>query len=475
VTVRTAIGATRRICVSVAKWPCAAFAFVLAITVCASSADARSLFIGVGDDAAAVVRAANAGDTVEVASGVHAGPLRIEKPIVLRGLPGAVVDGGGRGTVIEVVAPGAVIEDLAVRGSGDRALTIDSGIHVVLGHGVAIQRVHLTDVLYGIYCERANGVRIEDCMLEGRVTPRTAIGEGNGIHLWYSNDVHVDDTSVSRFLDGIYLSFAHRTYVRHCRLHDNGRYGLHTMYCQQNLLAGNLFTRNVAGCAIMFSNHLRIENNDVLHNRGSRTYGFLLRDCSDGSFVNNRMVDNTIAMFMDNSNRNELRRNLFQDNGWGLLMFSSCNGNVVAGNNFINDDYAVALDMRRTDNRFDDGASGNFWSDNAPYDLDGDRRSDVPYSPVGAFAFLSKQYPDLAILAKSPAVAALSVAERVIPAMRPSEVVDRFPLLEPVAVSGMGESAGVARDATPAWTSLLAFAGLALLGVGGLRSGWRAR
>lgn len=474
-TVRTPIGAIRRFCMAVATWPCAALALVLAAPLSASSADARLLSVAAGDDASAAIHAASAGDTIVLARGVHEGPLRIERPIVLRGLPGAVVDGRGSGTVIEVVAPGTVLEDLAVRGSGDRALTIDSGIHVVFGHGVTIRRVHLTNVLYGIYCERAEGVRIEDCMLEGRVTPRTAIGEGNGIHLWYSNDVHVDDTSVSRFLDGIYLSFAHRTQVRHCRLHDNGRYGLHTMYCQQNVLAGNLFTRNVAGCAIMFSNHLRIENNDVLHNRGSRTYGFLLRDCSDGSFVNNRMVDNTIAMFMDNSNRNELRRNLFQDNGWGLLMFSSCDGNVVAGNNFINDDYAVTLDMRRTDNRFDDGASGNFWSDNAPYDLDGDRRSDVPYSPVGAFAFLSKQYPDLAILAKSPAVAALSVAERVIPAMRPSEVVDRFPLLEPVSVSGMGDSRGAAANAAPAWTSLVAFAALALLGIGGLRSGWRAR
>jgi nitrous oxidase accessory protein NosD len=39
-------------------------------------------------------------------------------------------------------------------------------------------------------------------------------------------------------------------------LERNGRYGLHTMYCQKNALIANRFTRNIAGCAIMFSNHL---------------------------------------------------------------------------------------------------------------------------------------------------------------------------------------------------------------------------
>jgi len=451
----------------------------LLITLCAAAApgalEARVLDVAAGVDPGAALAAAATGDTVELGPGVHRGPLRIERTLVLRGAAGAIVDGGSHGTVLEIVAPGTIVEDLTVRGGGNRVLTIDAGIHVVLGHGTELRRIRLEDVLYGIYCERAHGVQIEDCVLTGRVTPRTERGEGNGIHLWYSNDVHVTGTRIERFLDGIYLSFAHRTVVAHCRLEDNGRYGLHTMYCQQNLLRDNLFTRNVAGCAIMFSNRLRIENNDVLHNRGSRTYGFLLRDCSDGRFENNRMIDNTIAMFLDNSNRNEVHGNLFQDNGWGLLIFSSCAGNEVAGNSFINDDYPVALDMRRTDNRFDDGARGNYWSDNAPYDLDGDRLSDVPYSPVGAFAFLSKQYPDLAILSKSPAVLALGVAERVVPALRPSEVVDRYPLLEPVRVSGMGPAEGGAASAAPVWTALVAFVALTLAGLGGLRRGWRAR
>ena len=75
-----------------------------------------------------------------------------------------------------------------------------------------------------------------------------------------------------------------------------------------------------------------------------------------------------------------------QDDGWGVLLYGSCAGNVFAANSFVNDDYPVALDMKYTDNRFDDGRIGNYWSENAAYDLDGDGVSDVPYSPVSAFA-----------------------------------------------------------------------------------------
>jgi len=62
-------------------------------------------------------------------------------------------------------------------------------------------------------------------------------------------------------------------------------------------------------------------------------------------------------------------------NGWGILLFSSSAGNVFTGNDFINNDYPVALDMRRTDNHFDDGTHGNYWSDAAAFELQGARVS----------------------------------------------------------------------------------------------------
>ena len=440
----------------------------------APSVGARTLEApAVSGAAVAALQAAADGDTVQLAAGQHRGPLLVKRRIVLRGGPGAVVSGGGESSVVTVSASGASIEDLAIEASGRRVITIDAGLRILSATGVLIRRVRLTNVLYGIYAERADGLEVERCVLTGRVPAGREDGEGNGIHLWYTRGSMLRDNDVSHFQDAIYLSFAGETVAEGNHLHANGRYGFHTMYCQAGRLTANTFERNVAGCAIMFSNHLDIRGNRFLHNRGPRTYGLLLRDCSDGVFEQNALIDNTIGMFLDDSNRNRFTDNLLQDNGWGVLMFSSCAGNVFSKNAFLNDDYSVALDMKYTSNRFDDGRTGNYWSENAPYDLDADGVSDAPYSPVGTFAFLSKQYPDLSVLAKSPAVAALAVAEQVLPALRPSEAVDRHPLVTPPPLA----TRGPARERTPArapWGAA-AFGALTLVSLGGLRARWAAR
>ena len=421
---------------------------------------------------AGVLARAHEGDTVTLLPGVHRGPVRIDRALIVRGQPGAVLEGPGAGSVLEIVAPGAVVEDLVVRGSGRRVITADAGVRILQAAGVTLRRLTVEDVLYGVYAERADRLRVEGCRLAGRVRPMDEDGSGNGIHLWYVHDAALARNVVEHFADAVYLSFADRTEVAGNRLEWNGRYGLHTMYCQGTRLVGNLFTHNVAGCAIMFSNDLEVVGNDLISNRGPRTYGLLLRDCSGGTFRKNRLVDNTIAMFLDNSNRNRLLDNLFQDNGWGMLLYSSCAGNVTAGNTFLNNDYPVALDMRYSDNRFDDGHSGNYWGENEAYDLNGDGLSDVPYSPVSAFAFLSKQYPDLSLLAKSPAVAAIAVAERVFPSLRPSDIVDEHPLIRPAAEAKAPGRA--ARAAGHSWATAAAFGGLLIAGTAGLAVRGRA-
>jgi len=457
-----------------------AWAASLLLLLPATPAAARTV-VAQPRGAVAAIAAAAAGDTVVLARGVHAGPLVLARAIVLRGEPGAVVDGGGAGSVVTVGASGAVVEDLALRGTGRSVMRIDAAVRVVIGAGVRLSRLAITDALYGVYGERADGLVVDACDISGRCAPGDERGEGNGVHLWYCARVTVRGCHISRAVDAIYLSFAHGARIEDNLIHDCGRYGFHTMYCQEGRLLRNRFTHNVAGCALMFSNHLEIRGNAFVRNQGARTYGLLLRDCSDGRFEDNRIAVNTIGVFLDGSNRNVFRRNLVQDNGWGILMFASCAKNVFASNDFVQNDYPVALDMRRTDNRFDDGREGNWWSANAAYDLDDDGSGDTEFAPVGAFAFLSKQLPDLTVLAQSPAVAALGVAEQVFPALRPSEAVDRFPRMSPVPMAPDSTPAFKGDDDEPrsggrALPGAVAFAVLAGLGAAALVAGggWRA-
>jgi len=147
-----------------------ALASIAGLIAAASPSNARVLHAPASPGAAArALATAQPGDTVLLARGVHAGPLRVERPITLRGEPGAVVDGGGRLTVLDVVSDDATVEDLALRGSGPRILTVDSGIHLRQAARVVLRRLRFSDVLYGVYAERADDLVIEDCSFTGRV------------------------------------------------------------------------------------------------------------------------------------------------------------------------------------------------------------------------------------------------------------------------------------------------------------------
>jgi nitrous oxidase accessory protein len=377
------------------------------------------------------VAAAAPGDTVTIPDGVHRGQLVIDRPLVVRGSAAAVLDGEGVGSVVVVRAAGTVLSGFTVRGSGPELLFDDSGILVDEADGVRMEHVVLVDNNHGIYVRNAAGVVITGCRLEGRRGRVHEENHGNGIHLWHAPGARISANDVSGHRDGVYLSFAESARVRGNLFHGQDRFGLHSMYSQRNEIADNAFVRNTAGTALMFSNRMAMRGNLFLQNRGHRTYGLLLRDCSDSEFVHNRIVDNTIGLFLDGSNRNRFSGNVLSENGWGVIAYSSSENNVFTRNAFLSNDYQMSLDMRRTNNRLSDGGAGNYWSEARPYDLDGDGLGDAPHHPVGFFAFVSKQYPDLTVFSGSPAVVALDSAQRSLPALHPTEMADPHPLLVP--------------------------------------------
>src|SRR6187399_2916814 len=96
---------------------------------------------------------ASAGDTLLLSPGLHPGPIRIRVPLTLRGAPGAILDGGGEGSVLTLETT-AVVEDVEIRGSGRRVITVDSGVRVLSAPNVQLRRLRLDDVLYGVSVER---------------------------------------------------------------------------------------------------------------------------------------------------------------------------------------------------------------------------------------------------------------------------------------------------------------------------------
>ena len=81
-------------------------------------------------DLQAVLDRAAEGDVIVLRSGEHRAQLRIARRLTLEGEPGAVVLGPGKGNVITVSAPDAVVRGLVVRGSGRDLERMDSGVFI---------------------------------------------------------------------------------------------------------------------------------------------------------------------------------------------------------------------------------------------------------------------------------------------------------------------------------------------------------
>jgi nitrous oxidase accessory protein len=371
--------------------------------------------------------AAQAGDTIRLAAGVHLGPLLLERPVVLLGEPGAVLDGRGRGTVITVRADSVTIQGLIIRNGGKSLDHDDAAIKLERCSGCRVIGNTLEEPLHGIYLLESHGTVIERNLITG---PAVAVesGRGNGIHLFSSTGNRLARNRIRSTRDGIYFSFASGNAVL-----DNDvsgtRYGLHYMYSDDNRFERNRFTENAAGAAIMFSKRIVFRDNLFARHTGYRAYGILLQTAEGVLAERNRIEGNLTGLFLDGAVADTFRANLIAGNGIGIDLLASAEGNIFAGNTITENRVAVRKVLGSSVNAWDDGHAGNYWGDPAVFDLDRDGIGDRPYRVGDTFTALAAARPALELFSGTPAARALAWAEEAFPVFDVPRVTDRFPLV----------------------------------------------
>jgi len=377
------------------------------------------------------------GDVIIVKEGVYRENIIINKMVHLFGENEPVIEGSYRGDVVRIEANKVIFKGFTLRKSGGDLLKDESGIKVVNSQGVIIEDNRLDDVLIGIYLYSSPGNRIRNNTSFGRADYTTQETNGNGIHLWKSPNNTIEGNQIRKHRDGIYVEFSPGNIIRgnHCR--GNIRYGLHYMYSDENTFEGNTFEENGTGSALMYSKNIILRKNTFKSNLGLNGFGILLKSLSDSIVEENLIADNTVGVFMDESNRNIFTRNIFLRNGWAIDLFSSSTDNVLYANNFSDNNYQVMTDTDRSINQFYKDSTGNYWSDYQGYngyDLNGDGIGDIPYKPVKLLSYLVKRFPDLTVFIDSPGFQALEFAERVLPVLNPVELEDQYPLMNPIII-----------------------------------------
>jgi nitrous oxidase accessory protein len=187
----------------------------------------------------------------------------------------------------------------------------------------------------------------------------------------------------------------------------------------------NAFVGNGAGAAVMYSRWVTVRGNAFERNWGSAAYGLLLKEISDGVISDNRFVKNTVALYLDDSNRNVITGNRFDNNGWAVRLLASASDNRFERNVFRANAFDVTTNSRSTNSSFRE----NWWDRYRGYDLNRDGRGDVPFRPVRLFGLVVEQNNPSLLLLRSPLVDLLDTAERLLPMLTPETLVDSLPMM----------------------------------------------
>jgi nitrous oxidase accessory protein len=387
---------------------------------------ARDITVG-PDGAVATLKAAIAlahdGDRIIVQPGVyHEGTIEVFKSIEIIGVDRPVFDGDGS-QAFTVTADNVTIRGLVIRNVTTSFVEDRAGIKIDDVRGCSIEDNRLEDTFFGIYLAKS-----ANCQILGNQIIGAAYREsqsGNGIHLWYSRDIVIEDNVVSGHRDGIYFEFVEDALIQRNVSTGNVRYGLHFMFSDRCTYVQNRFQQNGAGVAVMYTENVQMTDNIFEDNWGGSSYGLLLKDITDSHIVSNVFRGNSTGLYAEGINRVRVESNDFEENGWAVRIMANSMDNTFSNNNFTGNTFDVATNSRNNFSTF----HANYWDNYRGFDLDRDGFGDVPFRPVRLFSQIVQQNEPALMLLRSFFVSILDFTERIIPIMTPDTLVDSKPVM----------------------------------------------
>lgn len=375
------------------------------------------------------------GDILRLGPGTYPERVVLDRPVTLDGQGHATIDGGGNGTPVTITGAGITVQNLTVIGSGSSHETIDSGIKMTKTATAPIVRGNvLLGNLYGIDIHGAKDALVAENRIEGRLD-RHMNQRGNGVYVWNAPGAIVESNDIRFGRDGIFVNSSKRNIFRNNVFRDL-RFAVHYMYADDSEVSGNLSVGNDLGYAVMFSTRVRVFENVSI---GDREYGIML-NYANRSEIRDNYVQGAVGKcsFLYNSNRNSFTGNWFEGCGIGVHFTAGSSKNDIVGNAFIGNRSQVKYVSTKWDEWSADGR-GNYWSDFAAYDVNGDGLADGPYRPNDRMDHVLWTQPSAKLLLGSPAVQLVRWSQSAFPALLPGGVIDSFALMQPVSPTAREE------------------------------------
>ncbi len=397
---------------------------------------------------AAAIAGAGAGDVLILAPGRHDGPVVLDRPVTLDGRGEATLDGQGQGDVIRVTGPDVTVRGLTLVGSGSEHPVVDAGVKLDRSAERAlIENNVMIENLVGVHVFGATDSVVRGNTIVGRQDHRIN-NRGNGIYVWNAPGTLVEGNDIRFGRDGIFANASRDNIFRDNLMRDL-RFAVHFMYTNMSEVSGNVSIGNHLGFAIMFSNRARIVDNLSLRDRG---HGLMLNYANNADVSGNLIRGGTHekCTFIYNAHRNLIVGNRFEGCEIGIHFTAGSERNLLTGNAFIGNQTQVKYVGTR-DIEWSHEGRGNYWSDHAAFDLDGDGIADSSFRPNDMMDHILWSQPAAALLLGSPAVQLIRFSQSQFPATLPGGVLDSFPLTRPVEIDVPESVARMEAEARPRW------------------------
>lgn len=371
------------------------------------------------------VRAAHAGDVLQLTPGLHQGPIVLDKPLTLLGVPGAVVEGNGTNSTVTILSSDVIVRGLTVRGSGINGETIDSGIYAEQGADRPVIENNTVDGnLFGIVIHGARQAQVRGNLVRNR-TDLWLNDRGNGLHIWNTTGSVFEDNRIESGRDGVFVTVSHSNTIRRNWI-ENCRIAVHYMYAKTTLVEDNVSVANHVGFALMFSNFIMVQRNISIADGNN---GLMLHTIYHSQLRNNRVYGTAgKGMFLYTSSGNIITGNRVEAAGIGVHFTGGAN-NTFSGNAFVGNRTQMKYSGTQTVEWSAQG-HGNYWSDNPAFDLNSDGIADQAYHPNRLTDWITWKYPAAKVLLSSPVLEILRLAQSQFPALYPGGVMDSYPLMD---------------------------------------------
>jgi len=383
------------------------------------SAHAEPRIIVVPDDYSTIQEAINNasnGDTVFVKSGIYYENIDVNKTVSLIGenRNATIIDGLGSGTTVFVRANNVVIDNLTIQGGGSYGILLDEWTadvtisnNLIVGNAYGIYPLGVSSrsiIVNNTISNNQNmGVRVVGT---ASITNNTITSNGGvGVAVYLNSRAEIRGCNISNNWGGIWLSYSGNNILRNNRLEGNiYNLGFSIDYLWQAIQ--DIDTSNTVNGKPIY--YLMNQNNLTVDPSSCPQIGFLgivnstnilvkdLESSDNGegillAFMNNSKVENVsvsrnfCGILLVASYYNSIVRNTIVNNDQGIRVWGDTgsndgdrsSNNTFSHNNCINN--SIQVYPFAGINIWDNGCEGNYWSNYAGTDANGDGIGDTAH------------------------------------------------------------------------------------------------